>query len=256
MLPSDLLPAGSGLVVSTVTMTPQLIGIAAASTSATAACPACGAASDRLDSRYVRTAADLPWQGRRVVLRVTARRFRCRTADCPRRVFCERLPGVAAAHARATGRLAEARFLVGQFGLAGVYQEGLTAAALPDWELRLGLLRDLGTLERLGGLDDEARQRRQLLRLEVGVAGRLQLEGVVREVWPLDDEAALNEAKPVADGKVVIDAERIRAGEWAMVGNLPEQGVALLVLGAAHDLGALLPRGAGYVRVQVTGFPE
>jgi transposase len=67
--------------------------------------PACGAASDRVHSRYVRTAADLPWQGRRVVLRVTARRFRCPTPDCPRRVFCERLPRAFAAHARATGRL-------------------------------------------------------------------------------------------------------------------------------------------------------
>src|SRR5262249_27252114 len=57
------------------------------------------------------------------------------------------------------GQLSLARFLVGRFGLAGVYVEGLTAANLPDWELRLSLLRDLGTLEHLGGLDDEARQR-------------------------------------------------------------------------------------------------
>jgi hypothetical protein len=154
------------------------------------------------------------------------------------------------------GQLAVARFLVGHFGLAGVYQEGLTAATLADLELRLGLLRDLDMLERLGGLDDEARQRRRLLLLEVGVAGRLQLEGSVRAVWPLDDEVALNEAKPVADGKVVIDAEKIRAREQAMVRHLPREGVALVVLGAAHDLASVLPRGAGYVRVKVKGFPE
>jgi len=40
------------------------------------------------------------------------------------------------------------------------------------------------------------------------------------------------------------------------VRNLPGEGVALVVLGAAHDLGDLLPRGAGYVRVKVKGFPE
>jgi hypothetical protein len=154
------------------------------------------------------------------------------------------------------GQLAVARFLVGQFDLAGVYAEGLTAAALQDWELRLGILRDLDELERLGRLDDEARQRRRLLPLEVGVAGRLQLEGSVREVWPLDDEAALHAAKPVADGQVAIDAEKMRARERAMLRNLPEAGVTLIVLGAAQDLRGVLPRGAGYARVQVKGFPE
>jgi hypothetical protein len=53
------------------------------------------------------------------------------------------------------GQLSVAGFLVEQLGLAGVYQEGLTQASVPDWELRLGLLRDLGELERAGGLDDE-----------------------------------------------------------------------------------------------------
>jgi hypothetical protein len=154
------------------------------------------------------------------------------------------------------GQVSLARCLVGQFGLAGVYQEGLTQPSLPDWELRLGLLRDLDELERAGGLDDEARQRRRLLLLEVGVAGRLQLDGAVREVWPLDDDPALHAAKPVAGGQVVIDAERMRARERAMIGNLPEAGVALVVLGAAHDLRGVLPQGAGYARVEVKGFPE
>jgi len=35
-----------------------------------------------------------------------ARRFRCRVGKCRRRIFCERLPGVVAAHARHTHRLA------------------------------------------------------------------------------------------------------------------------------------------------------
>jgi hypothetical protein len=155
-----------------------------------------------------------------------------------------------------TGQLSVARFLVGQLGLCGVYQEGLTHASMPDWELRLGLLRDLDELGRPGGLDGEARQRRRLLLLEAGVAGGLQLDGAVRTVWPLDDDAALHAAKPVADGQVVIDAEKMRARERAMIRNLPETGVALVVLGAAHDLRGVLPRGAGYARVMVKGFPE
>jgi hypothetical protein len=36
------------------------------------------------------------------------------------------------------GQLAVARFLVEQLALAGVYQEGLTHASVPDWNLRLG----------------------------------------------------------------------------------------------------------------------
>jgi transposase len=161
MSPSDLVPAGSGLAISTVTLTPQLVGIAAASTSATAACPACGAASDRVHSRYVRTAADLPWQGRRVVLRVTARRFRCRTAGCPRRVFCERLPAVLAAHARATGRLTDAHRAVG-FALGGEAGsrlcEQLAAPASPDTLLRRVKAAPAPThpVPRVVGVDDFA----------------------------------------------------------------------------------------------------
>jgi len=50
--------------------------------------------------------ADLPASGARVTLSIVARRFRCRVGKCRRRIFCERLPGVVAAHARHTHRLA------------------------------------------------------------------------------------------------------------------------------------------------------
>ena len=60
-----------------------------------------------MHSRYTRTLAGLPWQGRIVALRVQARRFRCATRGCQRRVFAERLPEVAVPRARRTGRLAD-----------------------------------------------------------------------------------------------------------------------------------------------------
>jgi transposase len=113
-----LLPPEAELVVSSVTVTPGLIGIAARCVRPAAHCPRCGAVSDRVHSRYVRTVADLPWQGRRVVLRLTVRRFRCRAPGCDRDVFCERLSGVAAPHARATGRLTDIHRLIG-FALGG-----------------------------------------------------------------------------------------------------------------------------------------
>jgi transposase len=70
-------------------------------------CPVCGHGFSRVHSRYLRTVSDLPWHGISVALEVRARRFFCDEASCGRRIFCERLPDVAA-RARKTGRLEEA----------------------------------------------------------------------------------------------------------------------------------------------------
>jgi hypothetical protein len=50
--------------------------------------------------------ADLPWGDHAVVLRLRARRLFCDDTRCERRIFAERLPGVAAPSARRTARLA------------------------------------------------------------------------------------------------------------------------------------------------------
>src|SRR5215211_5565588 len=71
------------------------------------ACPICGRRSSRVHSRYRRTVSDLPWHGISVELEVRARRFFCDEASCERKIFCERLPDVAA-RARKTDRLEEA----------------------------------------------------------------------------------------------------------------------------------------------------
>ena len=70
-----------------------------------APCPRCGQPSARVHSHYHRTLADLPWAGIPTHLSLWTRRFFCDTADCPRRIFTERLPSVAAPHARRTDRL-------------------------------------------------------------------------------------------------------------------------------------------------------
>ncbi len=118
MLPLDLLPTNSGLTVTAVTPTADLIAVAVTSSAATASCPACGHRSDRVHARYRRTLADVAVGARRVVLVVTARKFRCTHAGCPRRLFCERLTGVADAHAQTTIRLADLHRLLG-FALGG-----------------------------------------------------------------------------------------------------------------------------------------
>jgi len=53
-------------------------------------CPVCGVNSERVHSRYSRRLTDLPISGRRVVLVLLARRFRCRATRCTRRIFAER----------------------------------------------------------------------------------------------------------------------------------------------------------------------
>src|SRR5947209_12617346 len=70
-------------------------------------CPGCGKRSHSLHSHYERQLQDLPWQGLAVRLRLKARRFRCRNPACPRKIFVERLPQVAAVYGRQTERLQE-----------------------------------------------------------------------------------------------------------------------------------------------------
>ena len=89
----QVLPAPDCVTILTVPRRPESI------------CPLCAFPSGRVHSHYTRTLADLPWQGCRAVLQVRARRFRCATAGCPRRVFAERLPDVAQPQARRTVRL-------------------------------------------------------------------------------------------------------------------------------------------------------
>ena len=79
----------------------------------TPSCPMCGRISHSFHSCYCRCLQDLPWQGLTVQLIVVARRYRCRNPDCPRKVFCERLPGVARVRARQTLRASEIIRLVG-----------------------------------------------------------------------------------------------------------------------------------------------
>jgi transposase len=73
-----------------------------------AACPLCQQFSERIHGSYGRTVADVPCGGRRVTLALTVRKFVCRTPDCPRKIFTERLPALVQSYARMTNRLSEA----------------------------------------------------------------------------------------------------------------------------------------------------
>ena len=83
-----LIPAG--LSVERVLPAPDRVTIFTVPTPPQSACPLCGGISGRVHSRYTRTPADLPWQGRAVAVQVRARRFRCTTAVAARTVVLER----------------------------------------------------------------------------------------------------------------------------------------------------------------------
>src|SRR5947208_15159894 len=83
------------------------------STQTNAPCPLCATPARRLHSDYGRTLADLPWAQYRVSLKLRVRTWLCRHRSCPRRIFTERLPTVAAPWARRTLRLAQRLIALG-----------------------------------------------------------------------------------------------------------------------------------------------
>ena len=76
-------------------------------------------------------------------------------------------------------------------------------------------------------------------------------------VLPLDDARLLEEAKPIRVGKVQADPEKVKQREQALVKNVLDRGnFGLVVLGASHDLSALVPPGCEYIRVWVCHLPK
>jgi len=128
----ELLP--EGLYLESLSIETGRVSISAASETRRSRCPLCGRGSSRVHSRYSRSVSDLPWHGITVELEVRARRFFCDGASCERRIFCERLPDVAA-RARKTGRLEGAL-------LAIVFELGGRAGARLAEELGLVVGRD------------------------------------------------------------------------------------------------------------------
>lgn len=81
---SPLCPSAAELRVEHVAVAGALMTVVAVGRRARVPWPACGTAATRIHSRYGRTLADLPWQGVRVRLAVTVRRFFC---DAPTKLL-------------------------------------------------------------------------------------------------------------------------------------------------------------------------
>lgn len=225
----SLLPADAGVRIEALTVEPAGVTVALATTPATASCPHCGTTSTTVHARYRRTLQDRPCLGWPVHLNVTVRKFICRRRECPRRVFCERLPELTAPHARTTGELAATHrhlglALGGEAGARLAAELGLPTSpdtllrrvkdtpgepvpppryvGVDDWAIRKGhtygtILIDLerGTvIDLLPGRDGEA--------LKTWLAANPQVEVITRDRWPAYIQAATTaapQAKQVAD---------------------------------------------------------
>ncbi|GAB2779443.1 ISL3 family transposase [Streptomyces chlorus] len=100
-----LFPDLDGLLVQDVQLVGDEVQVAARTCATGAGCPTCGALSLRVHSGYERRLTDAAVGGRRVVVRLRVRRFRCATAWCPRTTFVEQVAGLTFRHGRRSARL-------------------------------------------------------------------------------------------------------------------------------------------------------
>jgi transposase len=113
MTTSPFLPLPTGLSIECVAPTTTAVQVWVQATSSTATCPACGTCSRRVRSSYVRTAADVPSGGQRVIVQVRVRRFVCHQPTCSRRIFAEQFPEWLPPRARQTTRRRQALVTLG-----------------------------------------------------------------------------------------------------------------------------------------------
>jgi transposase len=161
-----LLPDAAHLRLEHVLVDTDQFILTVGATPAEAACPLCHQPTRRVQSRYTRTLADLPWATTRVQLQLHVRRFFCPNPACVRKIFTERLPDLVVPYARRTNRLRDQLLATG-FALGGEaasrHCAGQGMPVSPDTVLAL-LRRHLGPSHptpRVLGVDDWSFRRGQ-----------------------------------------------------------------------------------------------
>ncbi|WP_455569522.1 ISL3 family transposase, partial [Streptomyces violascens] len=152
------------LVVEDVVDEGERIWVRARTPEGPAVCPGCGAETARVHGYHLRNVADVPLDGRRVVVRVRVRRLVCPTHGC-RHTFREQVPGVLERYQRRTARLtrqvkAVVKELAGRGGarLPAILAVGMSRhTAL---RVLLGIPLPDGRVPRVIGVDDFALRRR------------------------------------------------------------------------------------------------
>ena len=123
---TTLLSLPEGIVVDQIQITENGLLIEVVATSPTSCCPLCSEPSSSIHCHYRRVLRDVPCAGRGVQLILTIRKFSCRNAYCPRKVFAERLPDFVEPWARTTIRFCQQ---ITSIGLATCGKGGARLAA-------------------------------------------------------------------------------------------------------------------------------
>ncbi|WTL50491.1 ISL3 family transposase [Streptomyces sp. NBC_01497] len=155
----------SALVIEDVEDGGEVIRVTARTRDVPVPCPVCGVVTGKVHGYHGRTVADVPVDGRRVVVHVRVRRLVCPVLGCRRQTFREQVPGLLERLQRRTTRL------TGQ--ISGVVKElcGRATSRLTrilvtpvSYATALRLLRRIPTptvrVPRVVGVDDFALRRR------------------------------------------------------------------------------------------------
>ncbi|RKE22118.1 transposase [Streptomyces sp. TLI_171] len=155
----------SALVVEGVADEGEVIRVSARTRDNPVPCPACGRPSGRVHGFHGRRVADVPVDGRRVVVSVRLRRLVCPVLGCSRQTFREQVPGVVERYQRRTRRLSDqlgavVKELAGRAGAR--LSRALTCAISRSTALRLLMRQTLPPrrVPRVLGVDDFALKRR------------------------------------------------------------------------------------------------
>ncbi|MFB6811470.1 ISL3 family transposase [Streptomyces sp. NPDC056387] len=139
-----LFPSIADVAVLSMDVSIAIVRVDAECTANGAACPACGAWSNRVHGSYLRFPADVPSAGRSVVLQLRVRRFACANSGCTRRTFVEQIPGLTRRHGQRTER---PRATLAAVGLALADRAGARlSSALGVCVSRSTVLRQVGAL--------------------------------------------------------------------------------------------------------------
>ncbi|MBT2438782.1 ISL3 family transposase [Streptomyces sp. ISL-36] len=251
----------SALVIDDVADDGEVIRVLARTRDVPFPCPMCGIPTGKVHGYHGRTVADVPVDGRRVVVNVQVRRLVCPVLGCRRQTFREQVPGLLERLQRRTTRLSgEVSAVVKE--LCGRAAARLTRSlAVPvSFATALRVLRRIPVptvrIPRVVGVDDFALRRRhryatividaetgervdvlpdrEAATLEAWLRGKTEIEVVCRDGSATYAEAirrALPDAVQVSDrwhlwrnlcGKVLAEV-RAHAPCWATV-NPPRPG--------------------------------
>lgn len=89
---TPLLPLPNGLEITSISVTEQELQVRVTSNRMSSLCPLCSTPSSGIHSYYRRKPLELPCAGKTVRLLLSVKKFFCRVASCPRKIFTERLP--------------------------------------------------------------------------------------------------------------------------------------------------------------------